>query len=150
MAPWRNGRRCRLKICCPYGRAGSSPAGATIIKFPIFSRIIASSPRDEQRCSMSQFAGISYATKVQLKMSFRDLFTVRKTYPAWENQSKGIRRAHQIACLSGCFSRALPHSKTRPACQSNVPVQHFNFHYRLYEMNPARASPRTKNLCCGA
>ncbi len=31
---WRNGRRCRLKICCPYGRAGSSPARPTISLFP--------------------------------------------------------------------------------------------------------------------
>lgn len=28
-APWRNGRRRRLKISRPQGRAGSSPAGAT-------------------------------------------------------------------------------------------------------------------------
>ncbi len=27
---WRNGRRGRLKICCPQGRAGSSPAWGTI------------------------------------------------------------------------------------------------------------------------
>ncbi len=26
---WRNGRRGRLKICCPQGRAGSSPAWGT-------------------------------------------------------------------------------------------------------------------------
>ena len=26
---WRNGRRDRLKICCPQGRAGSSPAWGT-------------------------------------------------------------------------------------------------------------------------
>ena len=26
MRMWRNGRRYRLKICCPFGRAGSSPA----------------------------------------------------------------------------------------------------------------------------
>jgi hypothetical protein len=26
------GRRCRLKICCPYGRAGSSPAVSTTLR----------------------------------------------------------------------------------------------------------------------
>jgi hypothetical protein len=29
MPGWRNGRRARLKICCPRGRAGSSPALGT-------------------------------------------------------------------------------------------------------------------------
>ena len=27
---WRNGRRYRLKICCPFGRGGSSPSTGTI------------------------------------------------------------------------------------------------------------------------
>ena len=29
MRAWRNGRRARLKICCPYGRGGSSPPART-------------------------------------------------------------------------------------------------------------------------
>ena len=29
MPLWWNGRHSRLKICCPYGRAGSSPASGT-------------------------------------------------------------------------------------------------------------------------
>ena len=29
---WRNGRRDRLKICCPKGRGGSSPSAGTILK----------------------------------------------------------------------------------------------------------------------
>ena len=31
------GRHCRLKICCPYGRAGSSPAPGTDNKTPLFA-----------------------------------------------------------------------------------------------------------------
>lgn len=30
------GRRCRLKICCPQGRAGSIPARCTIYQFLAF------------------------------------------------------------------------------------------------------------------
>ena len=35
--PWRNGRRGRLKICCPQGRAGSSPAGGTMFRCALSS-----------------------------------------------------------------------------------------------------------------
>src|ERR1700743_2650808 len=35
---WRNGRRGRLKICCPHGRAGSSPARGTRPRFATAER----------------------------------------------------------------------------------------------------------------
>ena len=38
MRMWRNGRRYRLKICCPFGRAGSSPAIRTIFFLGVRNR----------------------------------------------------------------------------------------------------------------
>src|SRR5688500_11861842 len=40
MPGWRDGRRCGLKIRCPKGRAGSSPALGTIINPTVFTSSI--------------------------------------------------------------------------------------------------------------
>ena len=37
---WRNGRRCGLKIRCPQGRAGSTPALGTITFLTVFTSSI--------------------------------------------------------------------------------------------------------------